>query len=267
MISFDCIVTSSSEIVVLSPATITLPVQFSGFIMIQPTAIMILKNTAGMQSLQISPTRTGQPAILSFLLPAQANLYVAASVSSGVLVTFDSCPVTKSFLNISSSDDIDWNCASSFFSGTRPSFLHMLGSARLRIGWLRSIRINAALPAQSSTDFVSNTEDAFKAYWSNVFNIQNEAAAMVASNMLLDYSSPICYRPPSLSIILFQTSSMLIQGSSALMFGVATTVYNSAALNVAAETSYLQSVTVRSNMSVDAGSCYVSDGDGDHVRW
>lgn len=256
---FDCIVVSASEIVVRSSATITQPARISGLMMLQPAATMTLTSTVEMQSLQISPTRSGQPAFLSFLLPPPANMSVAATVSSGLLVTFDSCPETKSFLNISSSADIDWNCPSSSFSGSNPSSLRMLDSARIRFGWLRSVRINADLPAKLSQDFVSNPSSyIFLAHWSNIFNMQDVAAATIASNLLRDYSGLACYSPPSLSITLSHASAMLIQGASVLLFGVASSVYNSAVLNVSADTSYLQSVSVQSAFSVDAGSLYVS---------
>jgi hypothetical protein len=135
----------------------------------------------------------------------------------------------------------------------------MLDSARIRFGWLRSVRINADLPAKLSQDFIRDPSSyIFLAHWSNIFNMQDVAAATIASNLLRDYSGPACYSPPSLSITLSHASAMLIQGASVLLFGVASSVYNSAVLNVSADTSYLQSVSVQSAFSVDAGSLYVS---------
>jgi hypothetical protein len=262
---FDCVVASASEIVVQTSATITLPVRISGLMTLHPATTMTLTSTVEMQSLQISPADAGQPAFLRLLLPPSANMYVAATVTSGVLVTFDSCPEAKSFLNISSSADIDWNCATSFFSSANPSSLRMLFSARIRFGLLRgSVRVNAALPAQLSADWVSEPSNPlydFKATWSNIFNMQDVAAATIASNMLRDYGSPVCYRSPSLSITLSHTSAMVIQGASVLLFGVEANVYNSAVLNVTADTSYLQSLLVQSVCSVNEGSLYVSESE------
>jgi hypothetical protein len=256
---YDCSVSSSSEMIVESSAFITRPVHIMQVMKLHPSLTLSLTNTVVMQSLQISQTRAGQPATILFRSPSLAFISIDAVIASGVLASFDSCPETTTFLNISSIADIQWNCASSFFSIERPSFLKMFGQAQIRFGSTRSVQSNAVISADVSLSFISSSaaDQQLKARWSNVFNMQNLAEALIASNILLDYASP-CYKPASLSISLFESSSIVFQGSHVLLFGVSILMYGASQMNVTTQTSYLQSLHLRSTMIVHTGNIYVS---------
>lgn len=259
---FDCSVSSSSEVIVESMVLITRPVNISQLIKLHPSATLSLAHTVVMQSLKICQTHAGQPATILLRPLPQVSISIDATIASGVLASFDSCPDTTMFLNISSSADIQWNCASSFFSAAKPSTLVFFGQAQIRFGSTRSVQINAAISAEVSSSFVSteefNDDPELKARWSILFNMQNPADALIASNILLDFTSPSCYKPPSISISLFESSSIVFQGSHVLLFGVSLWIYDTSDMNVTSQTTYLQSLYVRSSMTVHAGNLYVS---------
>ena len=256
---YDCNISSSSQIIFESSAHISGPVHISQFMKLQPSTALSLASTVMMQSLTISSSSTGQPATILFRPPAHASMSIDATIALGVLASFDSCPDAISFLNISTSGDIEWNCASIFFSSQNPSALRIYGQAHIRFGSIRGVTSNSIISADVSSSFIRNTNDQeLKAIWSNVFNMENAADALIASNMLLDFASPVCYKPPSLSISLFESSSLILQGSHVLLFGVSLLIYNASKMIATSQTSYLQSLYVRSSMTVYTGNLYVS---------
>jgi hypothetical protein len=139
-----------------------------------------------MQSTQISLLFTGVAAIVVLRVPALAQLAVHATFGVGVNVLFQSCPLSATFLNITAASDVDWNCPSVFFSKSNPSSLTFLSSSRFQIG-PTSVQINAVVSSDVSKQFVSDSHPQLIAYWSNVFNMQITAEALIASNILLEY--------------------------------------------------------------------------------
>jgi hypothetical protein len=187
----DCLVFSTSQIHIISSVDLSRSVQVTGQVSIYPGATLTFSNSVVMSSLNISQSGSGREGVLRFLVPAAAQLSIQAFVASGVKLSFDTCPSSVSFLNISTQSDLDWNCPSSFFSRSNPSFLTGLASSRFQIGGLSSsVEINATVPADTSVAWLRDEADAERrAYWSTLFNIQIAAVATVASNILLQYGA------------------------------------------------------------------------------
>ena len=60
---------------------------------------------------------------------------------------------------------------------------------------------------------------------------------------------------------MLQSSSMVLLGHSALLFGVATAFYDASVFNVTCATSFVQSIVLRSEMNVMGGNLYVREAD------
>ena len=186
----DCSIVSTSQIHIISSVHLSRSVQITGQMSIRPGATLTLSKSVVISSLHISQSDSGREAVLLFLVPAAAQLTIEACVASGVRLSFETCPSSVSFLNISTESDLDWNCPTSFFSSSKPSFLTGLGSSRFHFGGsYSSVEINATVPAHTSVDWLSPKDANRKAYWSMLFNIEVAAAATVASNILLQYGA------------------------------------------------------------------------------
>jgi hypothetical protein len=140
-----------------------------------------------MQSTQMSLAFTGVPALVLLRLPSHSQLAVHAAFGVGVNALFETCPLSATFLNITAASDVDWDCPLSFFSNSNPSSLTFLSSSRFQIGAKTSVQINAVVSSDVSKEFVRDSQPQHIAYWSNVFNMQITAEALIASNILLEY--------------------------------------------------------------------------------
>jgi hypothetical protein len=187
----DCSVVSTSHIHIISSVELSRSVQVTGQISIRPGTTLTFSKSVVMPSLHISQSGSGREAVLRFLVPAAAQLSIHAFVAPGVRLSFETCPSSPSFLNISTQSDLDWNCPSSFFSRSNPSFLTGLASSRFQIGGSSSsVEINATVPPDTAVAWLRDeADDDRKAYWSMLFNIQIAAVATVASNILLQYGA------------------------------------------------------------------------------
>ena len=255
---YNCSIVSSSNVFVRSTVLITLPAQFSGLVRLYPSASLVLMHSVSMYSLQISPIMEDTQGTLVFRAPVFATFSIEAAIDFGIQTSFELCPASVSLLNISITDDLSWNCASTTFSSLVSSSLNAFGNSRIRFGTLtQSVQMNSIIPADVSTTYASNADLQLRAFWSNLFDMRNVAEATVASNILLAYGNPVCYRPPSLSIACFQSSSVILQSSSTLLFGVAASFFDSSYLSILSQTSFLQSIVLRSRMDLFNGSLYV----------
>ncbi len=58
---------------------------------------------------------------------------------------------------------------------------------------------------------------------------------------------------------MLHSASMLLLSHSALLFGVSVAFYDASVFNVACETSFVQSIVLRSEMNVMSGNLYVRE--------
>jgi hypothetical protein len=243
----DCRVTSSSKVIFKSFVKIIQPAFFSGSMILQVGAALTLSSAVTMQSLIISENG-------KLVIESESELHIEAMIGSGIKTSFEKCPSSIAFLNVSTSGNFAWNCASSQFSRLKPSSLKCFGMAHVEFG---EVQINAAVSPDKSTRFIQSENRQLQAHWTNLFNMQITAEATVASNLLFDYGNPVCYKTAALSISLFQSSSMVFKGLATLLFGVQLSMYDKSIFNVTSAVSYLQRVLVHSRMSILYGKLFV----------
>ena len=248
----DCSVTSSSKVIFKSFVKIIQPAFFSGSMILQAGATLTLSSAVTMHSLNISESG-------KLVIESESELHIEAMIGSGMKTTFEKCPLSIAFLNVSTSGIFVWNCVSSRFSRLKPSSLKGLGMSYIEFGEVQIYAANPVSPDKSTT-FINpiNSNQQLRAYWSNLFNMKIIAEATVASNMLFDYGNPVCFTTAALSISLFQSSSMAFQGLATLLFGVELLMYDSSIFSVTSAVSYLQRVLVHSRINILFGTLFVN---------
>jgi hypothetical protein len=244
----DCRVTSSSNVIFKSFVKIIQPAFFSGSMILRAGATLTMSSDVIMHSLNISENGM-------LVIETESELHIDATIGSGIKTSFEKCPSSVAFLNVSTSGIFVWNCVSSRFSRLKPSSLKGFGMAHVEFG---EVQINAAVYPEKSTTFFNNANQQIQALWSNLFNMNIVAEATVASNMLFDFGNPVCYITAALSISLFQSSSMAFKGLATLLFGVELSMYDLSIFSVASAVSYLQRVLVHSHMSILYGTLFVN---------
>jgi hypothetical protein len=210
-----------------------------------------------MYSLAIAQHQKGAFGVIEFSATKQAQYSIEFVADAGINVSFEACPSSIAFLNISFASNLDWDCTSKFASA---SFLAAFESSRIRFGSQKNVQLNDFSSSDDSRSFIASESLELKTLWSNVFDMQNNFEAAVASNIMNSYYDPIsCYKSPLLTISLYGSSSMHLEGRSNLLFGVAAQLFGASCMTISSNTSLLHSVYLRSRMEVLSGSLYVCD--------